>query len=251
MSVVAGGELRGQPATAFQLSFKPATSLVQTSTVQKVVARLEALHEQFGARPPWLFRHDPVWPSAHPTERAMLQSLEARVAECDRLEAVSGDLDLPDLLQRRRSVLIDMDAAGLLTSVNQGPKLNRLLRWRLTHLAEWYEAALDAEKYISSEGRRRYMPDAETEPVLGGPVCLDLFRGGLVCPPSVDQHEWASWGEWLLSDRPRQGDQGEFLYHDLDGWVTVRWRRDDPSRPSVLGVALRPASPVSGASEGS
>ncbi len=105
---------------------------------------------------------------------------------------VARSLDAPETLEERRAALVEMEAAGLMTSVRQGAKLQRLLRWRLDHLAAWYEAALAAEQYIASEERRRYMTDAGVEPVQGGPVCIDAFRGGLQLPPSVDLHLLAS-----------------------------------------------------------
>ena len=69
-------------------------------------------------------------------------------------------------------------------------------------------------------------------------MCIDLFRGGLIVPPSVDADEWASWGETLVAATARDGDEGMFLHHDEDGWVTVRWRRDVPHRPGLLGLSL-------------
>lgn len=222
----------------FQVEVLPVISRVPRAATIAIVEQLETLREEFGSPPPWLFRPDPIWPSAHPSERVMLAELEARVAECDRTGGAAGTLDSPELLEQRRAVLADMESAGLMSEARRGAKLQRLLRWRLDHLAGWYDAAVAAERYIASSGRRRYVPDAAEEPVLRGPVCIDAFRGGLVCPPGVDVDDWASWGEWLVADQPRDGDQGEFYHHDEDGWLTVRWRRDHPSRPSLLALTL-------------
>jgi hypothetical protein len=219
---------------------------VPTRDVRDVLEQLVRLRERHGTPPPWLFRPDPVWPGAHPDERPALAALEARAAECDRMGGEPGSLGPEPAVLLRRAVLADLERVGLLAARDAGPKLIRLLGWDFTHLAEWYEAVLAATRYLASPGRRRYLPEAQPEPVRAGPVCLDLFRGGLVVPETVeDPNEWVAWGEWLLSDRPHGGEQGEFLHHDQDGWVRVRWRRDHPDRAGLLALAVvdRPGLP--------
>jgi hypothetical protein len=216
----------------FDVEHLPTGSTVDVGVVRDLLTQLEELRDETGAAPPWLFRKDTIWPSAHPSERQHLADLDEGAGTCDR------EPDSPRSIELRRSVLVAMDSSGLLNSIASGAKLQRLLRWRFDNLAMWYEAALSAERYLMSEGRRRYVPAAAPEPVLGSPVCIDLFRGGLVVPPSVDPDEWASWGETLLATGAGEGDEGTFLHHDVDGWVTVSWRKDVQHRAALLGLAL-------------
>lgn len=231
MSVDPGHEIDAAPATLFELDFRPAHSLVADHVVRTLVEQLVELRARDGAPAPWLFRPDPLWPSAHPDERAVLEDLESRAVTLD-------DAGATDDILTRQVLLRDLDAVGLLSPVQRGPKSHVLMRWGLPHLVAWYDAAAAAAAYLESSGRRRYVPDAAAEPVLGSPVSIDLFRGGLVVPATVDADEWTSWGEALLGIAPRPGNGGQYLHHDADGWVTVRWRRDHPARPSLVGLEL-------------
>jgi hypothetical protein len=229
-----------RPLTALAMGFLPEASVVPRAFAAEVVSRLRDLRRERAMDPPWLFRREPpVWDVAHPGERALVEDLDRRARDIDeRLAAVDDGLEPPELLADRRVLLADLEAAGLLSPEQEAAKRQHLRYWAPDTLLSWYTAACTASRYLASEERRRYQPDARPEPVWGGPVTLDLFRGGLICPPGVEPYDWASFGEFLLGADPLPGDpQGGFLHHDADGWLRLRWRRDYGDRASLALIA--------------
>jgi hypothetical protein len=229
------------PLTALAVGFRPMASVVPRSVAAEIAIRLRDLRRQRAVEPPWLFRREPpVWDMAHPSEVPLIEDLDRRARDIDQRAAAFTDRDEPpDLLADRRALLIDLDAAGLLSVDQEAAKRGRLQYWAPDTLLSWYDAACTASRYLASGERRRYRPESTAEPVFGSPVTVDLFRDGLVHPPEVHPYDWASFGELLLAADPLPADeQGSFLHHDADGWVRVRWRRDYGDRPSVRSVAL-------------
>ena len=229
------------PLTALAVGFRPMASVVPRTVAAEIATRLRDLRRERAVDPPWLFRREPpVWDMAHPSERPVIEELDRRAGDIDRRAAgLTDEAEPPDLLADRRALLIDLDAAGLLSAEQEAAKRGRLRYWAPDTLLSWYDAACTASRYLASEERRRYQPDATAQPVFGSTVTLDLFRDGLVCPPDVAPYDWASFGEALLTADPLPADeQGSFLHHDADGWVRVRWRRDYGDQPSLRFLAL-------------
>lgn len=194
--------------------------------------------------PPWLFHGQPGKNLPHPSERAVLATLEQAAAAIDRDEAaLDGRPEPSELIGRRATLLRELDAHGLMSIYNCRKKRNWLDRWEFAKLHHLYEAFMSAADYLSSDERRRYNPDATASHLLQAPVCLDAFRAGAIRPPgNVSLHAWLSWGEHLLATYgpgPEvQSDQGEFPYHDQDGLIIVLWRRD-AGIPALRYLSLR------------
>ena len=229
------------PLTVLAMGFLPHASVVPRAIAAEAARALRDLRRTSAVEPPWMFRRDPpVWPVVHPSERALIDHFDRRARDIDeRAAPTHGANEPPELLHDRSALLVDLDAAGLLSPVHEQAKRERLRLWGADALESWYAAAVEASRYLASQERRRYVKDATAEPVWGSPVTLDLFRAGLLTPPQVHPYEWASWGEFLLLVDPLPDDmQGEFLHHDIDGWVTERWRRDYGPRASLRYLAL-------------
>jgi len=204
--------------------FLSAASIVPWAVLRELTEGL--LARRAGWHPP---------PPAEGAERIIeLEDLAAAI-DHRRARVPAGEPESPDLVALRQVVLRDLSAEGLLDPDGR-PRLETA---GASTLLDWNDTATEAARYLAGDGRRRYRADASLKPVWGSPVCLDLFRGGLVVPPTVDPDHWASWGEVLLANTTGlDAEQGEFLYHDADGWVQVRWRRDHPDVPALLGIAL-------------
>lgn len=239
---VSGRDLRAEgPLVLLRTGFVPLATVVPRDWLADVIQALVAARASEAVDPPWLFRRPAVAEYPHdPGDQQAVEQLELRLRRLDEAVARLADAEREpaDLLAERRALLVDLDAHGLLSEEHAVYKRRWLATWGLAQLAAYYAAALELLGYLRSDERRRYNPAAGDEPVIGAPVSVDLFRSGLFAPDGVDRLAWASWGEHLLHESDVEGEQGEILHHDQDGWVTVLWRCDAPGAPAVLSVAL-------------
>lgn len=163
-----------------------------------------------------------------------------RTDELERLETRARELDaMTDPAQaaaRRRTLLIELDDAGVLSG--RPEVADELDELHLTTLLGYCRAAGQLLDYLISPERRRFVPDALAEPVLGARVSLDFYRDGPRVPPGRTERGWTALGEALLvASSPDAAVAGGF-YSQWDGrWYEVRWRRDDGNTPALLDLS--------------
>jgi hypothetical protein len=149
-----------------------------------------------------------------------LARLEERVRE---LEAMT---DPAEAFARRRVVLIEMDALGVLSA---GAKVDEELR-AYPVLAGYHAAARRLRAYLASGERRALLPEARPSGPLGAPVSLDWFRQDL--PPTFER---TAVGEAMLAaSHPEDTLAGRFFAQWTGRWYEVVWRRDDGETPALL-----------------
>ena len=104
--------------------------------------------------------------------------------------------DPAEAAARRRTLLIELDGAGVLSGRPEvADELNEL---QLPALLGYHRAARRLLDYLVSPERRELVPDALAEPVLGARVSLDFFRDGPAVPPGRTEHGWTALGEAML-----------------------------------------------------
>jgi hypothetical protein len=140
---------------------------------------------------------------------------------------------------RRRVLLIELDVAGLLRGANVDAERAELDALGLPTLASYVTAAVALLGYLGGETRRRLVPGAAPQPVLGAPVTLDWFRRTPSPPAGSSVEAWTALGEALLAAAiDLRGGEGEFFAQHDGGWYGIRWRRDDGSTPALLELRL-------------
>jgi hypothetical protein len=156
-----------------------------------------------------------------------LHRLEARAQELDQMT------DAAEAAARRRTLLIELDGAGLLSG--RPGVTHELEDLELPTLLGYDLAARRLLGYLVSPERRELVPDALAEPVLGARVSLDFFRPAASISEGRSTYGWAAIGEALLvAASPGPTTEGQF-YSQWDGrWYDVRWRRDDGNTPALL-----------------
>ena len=165
-----------------------------------------------------------------PGRREELDRLEARAEELERMN------DPAEADARRRTLLIEMNIAGLLSG--RSTVTNELNELGLRALQSYAAAARRLLDYLNSPERRELVPDALAEPVLGARVSLDFFRQGPLVPAGQSERRWTALGEALLvAARPGPTVKGEFFTQWDGRWYHVVWRRDDGNTPALLELA--------------
>jgi hypothetical protein len=181
----------------------------------EAIVALRELRAQERVPAPWLFRRDPVWPSAlDPQEQALVSSI---------------DFDDVDALE----------AYGLLSTEHRDNKRQYLAEWGLP--VDVYDAALEAQAYLDSPERRDQMPWAEPVSLKESAVSVDLFRAGLFPPEGVSRFAWAAVAEHLLEDDEDidDGDEGSVMLHDAGGWLVLLWKRAPTGQRQAHALSQR------------
>jgi hypothetical protein len=161
-----------------------------------------------------------------------LRRLEARAAELDAMtDEASADA-------RRRTLLIELDVAGVLSGREAVEQ--ELAELRLPVLGGYAAAARRLRTYLVSPERRRYVPDALAEDVVGARVSLDFFRSGPRPVADMSELEWTALGEALLTAAtPDPTPRGAFYTQWDNHWYLVAWRRDDGNTPALLKLVAQ------------
>lgn len=198
---------------------------VSAAALLDILARLESL------RAGWRAEH---LVADRPPARAKaggLVGLERRARELEELRAGERTVECAaEESVKRRFLLLDMEAAGLL-----GPDAEVAARLKtFPLLLEYHLAAVEAALYLASDDRQRYLPDARSQPVLGSPVSLDWFRLPGEMPAGFRPFEWLAFCEYVLSHSDLSGGEGELLTRLGADWWRLRWRRDDGIHPAVV-----------------
>ncbi len=224
---IGGGEL-GEDA--YIVEFVNQEIAVPRATLVGLLDELERLRAAAPKPPgPWLFRPDPQWHTPAPGEEEALRPLEARAAALDRSGA--GEAERPALLR-------DLDAHGLFADSFSPQKAEWLERWGLPLLAGYARATADMHLYLRSDARRRHVPSAGRQPILGAPISIEWFRRPTV-PAGFDRDDWLGWCEHALRDAPStDGPEGEVFVHAGPLRCHVLWRRDDGRTPAIVRTEL-------------
>ncbi len=222
--LIGGGPL-GDDACV--LSFTGEALALPRSTLAGLLDELVRLRAAAPKPPgPWLFRaRDPQWHAPAQGEDAALRPLEARAAA----------FDVPDASEAGRPALLrDLEAHGLLADAFLPEKAEWLDRWGMPVLAGYARAAADMHRYLRSDGRKRHVPSAGPQPILGAPVSIDWFRRPEVAE-GFDRDDWLGWCERALRDAPgTEGPAGELFTHAGPMGRHVLWRRDDGVTPAIF-----------------
>jgi hypothetical protein len=222
---------------ALSVAFGAREFFIPRAALQELVARLSELRDAKEKPPgPWLFTPHPIWQVPTPAEHAALLRLEEQAAALE--EAVSTPRTPESAATeaaRRRFLLIELDAHGLLHEAGASDKLRWLAAWGLDLLRGYFEAALAVHAYFRSEERRRHVPNAADEPVLGSHVSLDWFRRPSPPPEGVEPNDWLGFCErTLLDNLPATGQEGKILTRIGGPWYRTFWRKDDGETPAVV-----------------
>jgi hypothetical protein len=180
-------------------------------------AWLLAALEAFADRRP-LWQREPAEPR--------WDDIEARAAAVDAAEAS----DPARAAAERRLLLSDLEAEGLLDAAS-APAIDAS-RWPL--LAAYAGAARELLMYAASSQRASLPGD---EP----PVSLDWFRlDGAPPRPGDDALAWLAWCEDVFRHAATGDAYAGVVYaREGDGWMALRWRRDDGVHAVLLSAGPR------------
>jgi hypothetical protein len=159
--------------------------------------------------------------------------LERRAHEVDRLELTGTAEGVARAAIKRRLLLDDLEAAGILAPGAGRLWSERLDREGRERLVGYLWAGERMNAYRASEQRARLVGDR------GAEVSLDWFRLGSPVPEGADPLAWtARWEAALATTGVGDEAAGFYLSHEDLGWYRVEWRRER------AGPALLRAEPV-------
>lgn len=234
--------------------FMPQTMTLPAETILEALAQLESLRRNESSRIPQTslsHQHAPDVPPpeskamyssnlqnhrAGEHEKIAFEELERCAAEIDELASGERTVDTAALESaKRRFLLIELDAAGLLHPGRASADLLLHLReWKLFRLLEYHAAALQVSLYLASEERRAFLPDAGPARVLGAPVSVDWFRRGGSSAEGPAAFKWLAYCEYALTYSEIAGGEGEIFTKLQGGWWRLKWRTDDGIHPALV-----------------
>jgi hypothetical protein len=186
---------------------------------------------------------EPQAPSAAPApRRADFVELEQRAVALDALmrkEPKTPD-EAVDESVKRRLLLLDLDAAGVLTDERAEDLRMHLEAWVLPTLLGYQRAAGELLNYLRAPGRQRYIK-GESGParVLGARVSVDWFRLGQPTPSQFDAVNWLGFCERILLEAAPGSSgagTGTLFTSAGRGSCSIVWRADDGQTPAVLSA---------------
>jgi hypothetical protein len=198
-----------------------------------------------------LFRPEPEAEAPGEHAEAWLADLEAKARLVDTLEAelaAHPDRDKPGAVielaatisAKRRFLLIDLWANGLLVPASFDAKARALDAWGFTTLSGYLTAARDFAAYMESPERKKMTGGYPIFPVLGAALSIDWFRKREPIPPKVVVGflEWTGWCEREAFDHFARGDHtgGWWIWHSGSVTHTFYSRFDDGITPCVYRV---------------
>jgi len=209
--------------------------VIPRRALAEILSGLKGLHRQTPPAPvPWLFCPDPIHPDPGPGEEDILRGLETDAARLKSLETQAGTTlaasqeRLAAVSAKRRFLIADLAAAGLLNEAHADNKRLWLTTWQLPLLLEYFEAALELRLYFSSADRRQFIPEAGPEPVQGARVSLDWFRFPPQPPQGFNAHQWLGYCESIfMAATDTGGGEGDIFIHEGRLRYHLCWRKDD------------------------
>jgi hypothetical protein len=179
-----------------------------------------------------------------PQMRELLLELEARARLVDELEDDPKTHESVEpaatLSAKRRFLLLELYAYGLLGGAAAARKLAVLERWRLPLLAGWLRAAVEHEQYQHSPERAEMAPGEPIRPVLFSTISVDWFRRPTPTPPKVvvDRLKWTAWCEREAArnfEEDRKG-AGWWIWHSGSVTHTFYWRYENGETAALYKV---------------
>jgi hypothetical protein len=240
----------GDDACTLVIGFLDQPLVLPRATLAGVLGRLRELRAEARKPPaPWLFRPDPFWNEPAPGEDEPLRELEARAAEWDAQAARTPLLRIEDeaslraaaaLLVARRTLLGDLEAAGILADAFAPVKERRLRTWDLPLLADYTAASARLHSYLRSPERRAALDEPPPARLRDGRVSVDWFRCARGAAPEAEPYAWLAACERALREAALpEAPAGELYTRAAERWWRLAWRRDD-DRQALL-VSAEPA----------
>ncbi|MCG8419054.1 MAG: hypothetical protein MJE77_14050 [Proteobacteria bacterium] len=240
------GQDAGEDIYVVGTTFSDNAVVIPRLALMEIVTKLKVLHQQAPVRPvPWLFCANPIHPDPGDGEEEILRDLEKRAAELDALVREAAQTDTQNeetraaISAKRRFLLLDLAAAGLLHEAHETDKRLWLTTWQLPVLLDYFEAALKLRSYFASVDRRAYIENVGVESILGARVSIDWFRLPHPVPEGFRPEQWLGACEsFFMHADDLQGGEGEIFVHQNNLYVCLYWRMDDGITPALVSAAL-------------
>ncbi len=220
--------------------------VISRNVLQEILSTLQLLRKRSAQpgvseqsslpSPPWLFRPDPFYPDPAGSEEVILQDLEERAVALDALAQGPKTVETAaTAAAKRRFLLVELAAAGLLSDAHSQQKLSWLKIWNLPTLSGYYDAALELLSYFRSPERQHYIPGVGAEPILGARVSVDWFRLGVPTPGEYHPYMWLGYCESIFREASLvEGGEGDMFTRIDEKWYRFHWRKDDGTTPVLL-----------------
>lgn len=234
------GEIGARPAgeDRVALTVGGVTSEIETAALRELTDQLT--RQRVGA-PPWLFARPSKASRPSPLERSSSIDLEEAARALDQL-GDAGD-EAVTASARRRHLLVELEAAGLLDDEFAGEKRAWLHHWQLPTLTGYLEAAVQAWRYYRSPERAEATEGAATpRGLVGATVSIDWFRLHDHTPLQWTKHAWiasieACWiADFGAGEDPPPG--GSWFSSSGGTRAEVHFRSDDGVHRSLLRTAI-------------
>jgi hypothetical protein len=186
----------------------------------------------------WLFRKDPIARDPSASDRDLVQALEARVAGFDAAVR-TGELGDPRESARRRIILAELGAAGLLEEPLLERRIEVLAELGLGHLRSIASAARALATYYASDARARYVRHPAPASIHDAALSLDFARTAAP-PEGLDTHAWWAFCENAFLDSPASDDaRGQIFVLQGPIGAELSWRWEDGSRRTLYAAVAR------------
>jgi hypothetical protein len=171
-------------------------------------------------------------------ERVSMAEIDDMASALDVAQAAARTPDQrADVSVKRRVLLEELEAHGLLDEARQHEKRAWLESWRMPTLRDYVDAAIALRRYYASEARATYKLPAPPARLLDGAVSLDWFRRSGPTPEASTPDTWLAFCELVLHENPPGGAAGEVLSKVGGRWYQIHWRREAGDRPAVVAAA--------------
>jgi hypothetical protein len=171
-------------------------------------------------------------------ERVSMAEIDDLASALDVAHAAARTPDQrADVTVKRRVLLEELEAHGLLDEARQHEKRAWLESWRMPTLRDYVDAAIALRRYYASEARSTYTLPAPPARLLDGAVSLDWFRRPGPVPEASTPDTWLAFCEVVLHENPPGGASGEVLSKVGGRWYQIHWRREAGDRPAVVAAA--------------
>lgn len=171
-----------------------------------------------------------------PGDEDRLRALEAEARRLDKLErARKDDTPDPEIETIRESLLYDLQATGVLLLDAREVRTGHLQRLELKRLLGYHRAAVDLDRYLRSDERQRYLPDAVVVPPLAAFVSVDWFRLGPWAYPKIAPLDWLAWCEKTLLEHREPPTTASWQY-STEYATTLAWRIEHGFLPALVSA---------------
>lgn len=221
-------------------NFLEITLLAPRQTLIEIVDTLAGMRAETPPPLPSLFREEPLWETPAEGEQELIADLEKQLVEFEALErrATTAE-ERAELSAKRRFLLLDLNAGGLLDNKHWTAKSIWLEKWGFDTACRFYQAVLRLIEYFGSDERREFIPNAGVESVRGADISVDWFRSEQDPPAGISPYRWLAFCEEVF----RSGEVGDVAEGEIftkidEGWVLIKWRRDDGTTPAMYSAHM-------------